>query len=102
MDVTVKKGQKIWVWRDRCGVTETTVKTVGTKYITIDDARNTKFKVSDLRQHNGCGNVSFLIIDIDEYNRDCHYGKLRTKLRRFDWDGISSEKLDEIEKILNL
>lgn len=27
--MTIVKGQKVWVWRDRIGIEETTVKSVG-------------------------------------------------------------------------
>ena len=100
--MNIIKGQKIWVWQDRCGVSETVVKTVGRKYITVESPSRIKFRISDLRENDGCGLPAYLITDLDEYNKKCHYADIRRKLYRMNWNKISEENLDKIEKILNI
>lgn len=96
----IVKGQKIWVWRDRTGIEETTVKSVGRKYITINDTWCTKFHRDTLKQVNGCGLSDFLITDIEEYNRQQFYRNSRSKLSRINWDKVSCENIDKILEIL--
>ena len=98
--MAIVKGQKIWVWRYRTGVEETTVKSVGRKYITINDSRGTKFYRDTLKQVNGCGSPDFLITDIEEYNRQQFYRNSRSKLSRTNWDKVSCENIDKILEIL--
>jgi hypothetical protein len=98
----IKKGQKIWVWRQTRGVTETVVTLVGRKYIYVENPSKTRFRVSDLNEEDSAGFSSYLILDIDKYKHDLVYDKLRVKLNRFDkWHKVSEEKLTKIENILN-
>jgi hypothetical protein len=97
---TIKKGQKIWLWRYRGGITETIVTLVGRKYVTVDGSR-ARFEIENLREHEGVGFSSFLILDIDQYNREQQYNSLCTKLRKFDkWENVSKENLDKIKDLL--
>ena len=98
----IVKGQKIWVWRNRIGIEETTVKSVGRKYITINDSRGTKFYKDTLKQANGYGLGDFLITNIEEYNREQFYRNSRSKLSRINWNKVSCENIDKILEILKL
>ena len=100
--MTIVKGQKIWVWRNGTGIEETTVKSVGRKYITINDSRGTKFYIDTLKQVNGYGLEDFLITDIEEYNREQFYRNSRSKLSRTNWNKVSCENIDKILEILKL
>ncbi|WP_236896964.1 hypothetical protein [Clostridium beijerinckii] len=96
----IKKGQKVWVWQDRCGITETTIKTIGRKYITLEYPYNMKFNIDDLKENNYCGLPAFIILDIEEYKREQHYDSLKIKLRRTNWDKVKQSDLDKIEEIM--
>ena len=98
----IVKGQKIWVWRDRIGIEETTVKSVGRKYITINDPWGTKFYRDTLKQVDEYGLEGFLITDIEEYNREQFYRNSRSKLSRINWNKVSCENIDKILEILKL
>jgi hypothetical protein len=96
----VEKGQKVWVWRQQGGITETIVTSVGRKYIQVQHSRS-KFRIEDLVEQDGVGYSSFLILDIEKYKHDKYYQNLRSKLHRFDkWDKISERNLAVIKDIL--
>jgi len=99
----LKKGQKIWIaiTQRKTEITETTIKSIGAKYITTDYDCRIKFNRDTLREVDGTGYSSYLIVNIDEFNINRHYQNIVSKLQRFDWK-ITRDRLDEIAKILNL
>lgn len=98
----MEKGQKVWVWRDREGIQETTIKSIGRKYIRTNLDDRIKFDINTLREINGVGFGSFLILNLKEYQKDAYYAGLRWKIKRFDWDSIDRKSLDKIAEILKL
>lgn len=99
----LKKGQQVWVSirQGHTEIKETVIKSVGTKYITTDYDNRIKFDRNTLREVDGRGYSSYLILDIEEYNTNNYYENIISKCKRMDWN-ISRDKLDEIVKILNL
>lgn len=100
--MNIVKGQKIWAWIDRTGIIETTVKSSGRKYITINDTCNTKFDKETLKEVRDYGIQSFLILDIEKYNQEQYYDKLKSDISKTNWDKVSEDNLDKIKEILNL
>jgi hypothetical protein len=99
------RGDKIWWVSPRRGVSsivETTIKSVGTKYITTERDSRVKFDVNTLREIDATGYGSFLVMDIDRYKEKQFYLELRRKLSKFDWGIISNETVMEVSKILGL
>lgn len=66
----IKKGQKVWVWQYKDVLTETIVKKIGRKYISLDYPSNIKFNINNLREHNFSGISAYIILDIEEYKRN--------------------------------
>lgn len=99
----LKKGQKIWVaiHQRNIEIKETTIKSVGSKYITTNYDARIKFSRDTLREFDSYGYPSYLILDIEEYNTNNYYNDLIFKLKKFDWN-INRNKIDEIAKILEL
>ena len=98
----MERGQKIWIWKDRVGVIETTIKAIGQKYITTEYDDRIKFDVNTFREVNGYGCAMYLILDLEEYKKNVYYGQLAWKLEKVAWDEVDREKLDQISKILGL
>ncbi|MBU3186585.1 beta barrel domain-containing protein [Clostridium estertheticum] len=101
--MNVKKGQKVWIYARmrESKITETVVVTSGAKYITTDYDSRLKFNKETLREIDGRGYGSYLILDIEEYKLEQYYNELIYKLKKFDWK-IDREKLDNIAKILEI
>jgi hypothetical protein len=101
----MKKGDKIW-WiaprRANDSIIETTIKSIGAKYITTEKDSRVRFNVSDLREIDATGYGSFLVTDIDAYKEKQFYYGLRSKLSRFDWELISNKDVMEISIIARL
>ena len=99
----IKKGQKVWIciYKRKTEISETTIKSVGRKYITTDHDDRIKFNRETLIEVDGRGYSSYLILDIEEYNTNNYYANIIFKLKKMDW-GIDRVKLDEIAKILDL
>ena len=99
----LKKGQIIWIaiTQRKTEITKTTIKSVGSKYITTAYDSRIKFDRDTMREVNGVGYGAYLIMDIDEFNTNRYYQNIVSKLQRFEWK-ISRDKLDEIAKILSL
>jgi len=98
----MERGQKIWIWKDRVGVIETTIKSIGRKYITTEYNIGIKFDVNTFQEINGVGNISYLILNLEEYKKNVYYGQLAWKLGKVAWDEVDREKLDQISRILGL
>jgi hypothetical protein len=98
--VVIKEGQKVWVWQDRCGITETTIKTIGRKYVFLSYPSKVKFNIDDLKEHDYCGSPAFIILDIEEFNQQQRYEKIKVKLYRMNWDKVKEEDLAKIESIM--
>ena len=95
----IKKGQKVWILADFCGLTETDVITVGRKYITVK-AWKIRFDKDTFRQVNGSGSGVRLILDLEEYRRRCELQKLRQKLYGYDWYKLDDETLKKVYAIM--
>ena len=99
----LKKGQKVWVWDNLFkDIKETTIKSIGRKYITVEGrCSRIKFDVNTLSEVNPFGIASFIIPDLEAYNREKYYNELKRKLKYFDWSqNIEEEDLDAIYKIV--
>lgn len=97
--MNVKKGQKVWIMADFCGLTETEIITVGRKYITVK-AWKIRFDKDTLRQVNGTGAGVYLILDLDEYNRKCEMQEMKQKLLRYNWYKLDDNKLEKVYEIM--
>ncbi len=53
-----------------------------------------------LREVNGAGESSFIILDIEKYKKDKYYDNLADKLKKFTWNAIKREDLDKITEII--
>lgn len=96
----IKRGDIVWIVPGRRGgLIETQVKSIGPKYITTE-YRDMKFHTDNLREVNGIGVSSILILDKEKYETDKYYEALIMKLERFDWGSISREELDKVNCIL--
>lgn len=98
----IKRGQKVWAWICHCGIVETTVKSIGRKYIRVHYDERIKYDVNSLREIDGAGYGSYIILDLEKYNRKEHYRTLAKKLRSFNWNELEHDKLDKISEVLNL
>lgn len=98
----MERGQKIWIWRDREGVIETTIKSIGRKYIRTEYDDRIKFDVNTFREINGYGYAMYLILDLGEYKKNVYYRQLARKLEKVIWDKVDREKLDKISNILGI
>ena len=95
----IKKGQKVWILADFCGLTETEVITVGRKYITVK-VWKLRFDKYTFRQVNGTGSGARLILDLDEYKRKCEVQKIKQKLYKYDWYKLDDETLEKVYEIM--
>ena len=95
----IKRNQKVWV-STRRGIHETVVKSIGSKFITLEYNSRKKFYRNTLKEVNACGVADFIILDLKEYQDDIFYNSLIRKFERFDWDILDREDLDKIENIL--
>jgi len=97
----IKKGQKIWIWVDRrfgSRIIETTVKTIGPKYITT--SYGIKYYANTLREVNACGAASYIILDLEEHKKEEEYKRKIKALGKIEWNCIESEDIDKIFNIL--
>lgn len=97
--MNIKKGQKVWINKDICGITETEIITVGRKYITVK-LWKLKFDKDTFVEVGGYGLPAFLILDLEEYNRKCEIQKMKQKLYRYNWDKLDDDKLEKIYEIM--
>lgn len=95
----IKKGQEIYIWVDRYGVTKTTVKSVGRKYITVE-LWNIKFDKETLKEVDYRGLPSFIIPDLDKYNKDNEIGIIKQKLSRYDWCRLDNDTIEKVYEIM--
>lgn len=98
----IKNGQKVWLKIKSKEPIETTVNSVGRKYITLNYDKRIKFDIDTLRQVGGYGAPHFIILDIDKYNQEVKHSILVNKIERTDWAHIEAEKINEIAKILGI
>lgn len=97
---SVKKGQKVWVSLRR-GIKETIVKSVGSKYITLEYDPRIKFDKDTLKEVDSCGLLYFIILDLEKYETDRYYSDLISKLGNFEWNTIKREDLDKVAEIIS-
>lgn len=97
--MNIEKGQKVWIVADFCGTTETEVITVGRKYITVK-AWKLRFDKDTFREVDGTGSRARLILDLDNYNRECEIKKIRQKLYRYNWDKLNDEAIEKVYEII--
>jgi len=100
--VEIVKGQRVWVFLNigKSRIIETTIKSIGPKYITLYADGRLKFYRSTLREVNGVGVSSYIILDLDEYNKNQYYSNLITKLKNTDWKHIDREDLEKVADII--
>ena len=100
---SLKKDDKIWIAitrRDTC-VIETTIKSIGKKYIKVNYDERIRFDVNTLQEIDGYGFASFLIIDLEKYNRDRYIKSIVRKCETFKWNTLEEEDLISIKHILS-
>lgn len=95
----IKKGQTVWITTRR-GIKETTVKSVGSKYITVEHNKRIKFHKNTLKEVDACGVADTIILDLDEHNKAAYYNALINKLEKFNWNTVSRDDLEKIENII--
>lgn len=95
----IKKGQKVWIKADFCGVKETEIVSIGSKYITVK-AWKIKFYKDTLRQVDATGLGANIIFDLDEYKKDIEMKNLKVKLQRYDWYKVDNGMLEKIHQIM--
>ncbi|RHW65594.1 hypothetical protein DZC34_08270 [Clostridium botulinum] len=99
----IRKGQKVWVciYQGRTSkIEETIIEAVGRRYITVEACKKKRFFKNTLREVNGGGESSFIILDIEKYKKDKYYDNLIDKLKKFTWNAIKREDLDKITEII--
>lgn len=98
---TIKRGQKVWVSMPMYGeVKETTIKSVGNKYITVECKSGRKFHRDTLKEVDSCGIADFIILDLEKYEEDKRYSSMIRRFKKFDWSILDREDLEKIEDIL--
>lgn len=98
--ISIEEGQKVWVWTTR-GIKETYIQGIGRKYVTLEYNPKVKFHLNTLREVNGVGEVSFIILDLEKYKEEVHCKESKSTLRTFNWDKVSAEDLNKIISILD-
>lgn len=94
----IKRGQKVWVLLKN-ELKETTVKSVGYKYITVYGIE-ILFDRRTLRKA-GSHNSSYCIItDIEKYKKDQYDKGLIDKIKSFKWELVDKEDLEKVVDIL--
>ncbi|KEI94102.1 hypothetical protein N494_18460 (plasmid) [Clostridium botulinum A2B7 92] len=99
----IRKGQKVWIciYQGRTSkIEETIIEAVGRRYITVEACKKKRFFKNTLKEVNGAGEPSFIILDIEKYKKDKYYDNLIDKLKKFIWNNIKKEDLDKIAEIL--
>lgn len=79
-------------------IIETTVKTIGSKYITT--SYGIKYYVDTLREVNACGAASYIILDLEEYEREQDNERKIAVIKKIEWNCIEHEDIDKIFNIL--
>lgn len=95
----IKKGQKVWILADFCGLTETEVITVGRKYITVK-VWKLRFDKNTFRQVDETGSGARLILDLDKYKKECEIQKIKQKLYKYDWYKLDDKTLEKVYEIM--
>ena len=102
----MKRGDKVGVCNpsrySKVNINETTIKSIGKKYITTNYDDRIKFDINTLQEVDGRGYCSYLILDLEEYTLKVHYRELRYKISKFNFNSLSDKEIDEIAKILGL
>ncbi|APF25177.1 beta barrel domain-containing protein [Clostridium sporogenes] len=99
----IRKGQKVWIciYQGRTSkIEETIIEAVGRRYITVEACKKKRFFKNTLKEVNGAGEPSFIILDIEKYKKNKYYDNLIDKLKKFIWNNIKKEDLDKIAEIL--
>lgn len=96
----IKKGQKVWVSL-RGEITETTVKSAGYKYITLEDT-DILFDSKTLRKVCRKNSPYFIIVDLEKYlkEQDQYYKAIIDKIKKFEWESADRAVLDKIADVL--
>ena len=98
----IKKNQKVWLKIRSNEPIETTINSIGRKYITLNHDKRIKFDIDTLSQVGAYGIPQLIILDIDKYNQEVKYSRLVNKIERTDWTHIETEKINKIAKILGI
>lgn len=95
----IKRGQKVWLLL-RNEIKETTVKSVGPKYITIEYDSRVLFDRKTLKRAGSRSLSCFIITDIEEYKKDQYYKGLIDEIKNFKWELLDREDLEKFVNIL--
>lgn len=97
----IKRGQKVWVSIPMYGeVKETTIKSVGNKYITLECNLRKKFHRDTLKEVDARGIADFIILDLKKHEEDKRYSSMIRRFKKFDWSILDREDLQKVEDIL--
>jgi len=95
----IKRGQKVWV-SFKNELKETTVKSVGPKYVTVEYNSEVRFDRKTLRRAGSYSSSYFIIVDIEKYEKDRYRKGLIDKIKNFKWEFVVKEDLEKIVNIL--
>jgi uncharacterized protein with ACT and thioredoxin-like domain len=95
----IKRGQKVWVSLKN-KIKETTVKSIGPKYITLENI-SILFDRRTLTKAGSSNSKYFIITDIENIEKYVEYYKrLIDKIKNVKWENVNKEDLERIADIL--
>lgn len=97
--LVLKKGDTVWK-RTSTGTKKTTIKTIGSKYITLDCDKREKFNRDNLQEVDGCGYADYIVIDVNSYEKRRTYVAMARNLNRFDFNTLNYSQLDEVAAVI--
>jgi hypothetical protein len=100
----IKKGSKIWIvsysrWKKE--IKETTVKSVGKKYIRTELDDRIRFDINTLQEIDGYGYAAYLVTDLEEYQRKIFIQSVIRDCENFNWKTLEEEDLLRIKDIIS-
>ncbi|MDF2880052.1 MAG: hypothetical protein K0R54_609 [Clostridiaceae bacterium] len=93
----INRGQKVYVSLKN-EIKETTVKSVGSKYVTLECDSSILFDRRTLRKAGSGHSKYFIITDIKKYEE--YYKELIDRIKDFKWDKVNKEDLEKVADIL--
>lgn len=92
----MKRGDLVNIWTQR-GIVQEEIKSIGSKYITT---KRYKFDRDTLKEVNGCGYVSYIIEDLEEYYKGQKKKEIIILIKKFDYRKLTLDDAIKIQEIL--